>query len=114
MKLNSLLIGCVLCMSLAGGRYVAGADGPAKAPAADSAAGAAIDQTIMTSEGEVHVTLPPGTKSVLKRPAAEESVTVQAGYEGGLVPVPSGKIVDPAVRRASGPTSSNSTASASA
>jgi hypothetical protein len=114
MKLNSLLIGCVLCVSLAAGRHVAGADGPAKAPAADSPAGAAIDQTIMTSEGEVHVTLPPGTKSVLKRPAADESVTVQAGYEGGLVPVPSGKMADPAVRQAGGQSSSNSTASASA
>ena len=45
-------------------------------------------------------TVAPGTKSVLKRPAIDESVTVQAGYEGALVPVPSDKIVDPAVRQA--------------
>lgn len=113
MKLHHLLIGCLLCLSLVAGRSVAADENPAKAPPAESSARAAIEQTIMTAEGEVHVTLPPGTKSVLKRSAADESVSVQAGYEGGLVPVPSGKMVDPAVRQTGGLTATNSTASAS-
>ena len=113
MKLHRLLIGCLLCLSLVADRSATADDNPAKAPPAESSAGAPIEQTIMTDEGEMHVTLPPGTKSVLKRSAADESVSVQAGYEGGLVPVPSGKMIDPAVRQAGGLTATNSTASAS-
>ena len=55
----------------------------AKMPRADSPA----PLTVMTTDGEVPLNLPPGTKSVLKRPATDDAV--QAGYDGGaLVPVP--------------------------
>ncbi|HEY2146654.1 MAG TPA: hypothetical protein VGH32_01875, partial [Pirellulales bacterium] len=56
----------------------------------------------MTPEGEVHVSLPPGAKSVLKRPAADDSVTVKAGYDPALVPVTPGNTIDSAVHQASG------------
>jgi hypothetical protein len=121
MKINRWLLACALVVTLVEGRIVFAEDGPvktpavapsdpAKSPVADNPA--ATDQTIVTPEGEAHVTLPPGAKSVLKRPA-DDSVTVRAGYDTGLVPVTPGRTIDSAVRPASGVTADNTAATAS-
>ncbi|HEY2148106.1 MAG TPA: hypothetical protein VGH32_09225, partial [Pirellulales bacterium] len=57
--------------------------------------------------------LPPGAKSVLKRPAADDSVTVKAGYDPALVPVTPGSTIDSAVHQASGISPDKSAASGS-
>jgi hypothetical protein len=123
MKMNHWLYGCALVVSLIDSRLATAEDPPVKAPAvapidpsqtpaaADNSA--PTDQTIKTPEGDVHVNLPPGAKSVLKRPAADESVTVKAGYDPALVPVTPGKSVDSAVRQAGGVTPDNSNGSTS-
>ncbi len=112
----SIAAGLFCCNLTAGERAFAAEDAAGPPAATSGVAGGlsdtAVEETIKTADGEVRVTLPPGTKSVLKQPAADEPLTVKAGYDSGLVPVPSGRVVDPAVKQAGGP-SSGSTASGS-
>ncbi len=113
MNLAALVVGCLLASQAATVSSLASAEPPA-APTADSPAAAAPalatappaalteQTTITTPDGTMQVTLPAGTKSVLKRPAADASPAVRAGYDGPLVAVPAAKTVDPEVRPASG------------
>lgn len=119
MKMFSCLVAGLVCLPLAIGNHAHAFDEPTTPPATGAAAApskdAPVDETIQTADGQIiTVPLPPGTKSVLKRPSADDPVTVRAGYDPGLVPVESGnRVVDPNVRQAGGPNSGNTTASSS-
>ena len=95
---------------LAVGQFAAAQNNPARQA---TGSGSAADQAAASStDGDVHPNLPPGTKSVMKRPE-DSTVNVRAGYDGpAMVPVRPTRMNDPAVRQAGGTNADATTAAA--
>jgi hypothetical protein len=110
MKFKSLLVWSCVAGSLAVGQYATAQNDPARQA---TGSGSAADQAASSpADGGVHPNLPPGTKSVMKRPD-DSAVNVRAGYDGpAMVPVHPTRMSDPAVRQAGGSSSDATTASA--
>ena len=112
MKFKLLVVVCFAAGLLVVSQFAAAQDDSAK-PATGSSA--APDPAASTSGGaDVLPNLPPGTKSVMKRPA-DGTVNVRAGYDGPpMVPVRPNRFNDPAVQQAGGANADATTAAAGA
>jgi hypothetical protein len=110
MKFKLLFIVCCMTASLAVSRFALAQDDSTKPAAASNAA---TDPGASASpDSDVHPNLPPGTKSVMKRPA-DSTVNVRAGYDGpAMVPVRPNRINDPAVQQAGGASADTTTGAA--
>jgi hypothetical protein len=109
MRTRLLLVVSCVAFLLAADQFASAQDDSAR-PATAGAAGA---DSAKPADNDVHPNLPPGTKSVLKRP--DDTVNVRAGYDGpAMVPVRPGRINDPAVQQAGGPGADATTAAANA
>jgi hypothetical protein len=110
MRFKSLLVWSCVAGPLAIGQFAAAQNDLARQA---TGSGSAADQAASSStESDVHPNLPPGTKSVMKRPE-DSTVNVRAGYDGpAMVPVRPTRMSDPAVRQAGGVNADATTAPA--
>ena len=110
MRFKSLMVWSCVAIPLTVGHHAAAqTDSGRQAAGSESAAEQAASSS---TDGGLHPNLPPGTKSVMKRPE-DSTVNVRAGYDGpAMVPVRPTRMSDPAVRQAGGANADATTAAA--